>query len=157
MTLVPHTSSGGLSGKSQNLITMILALQKQVAALQTQIAQCQGITFISPNGTEQPTLTSDNYGNLIWNGYPILQRGNVGVNFSGSSPIATASVTFETPYATAPTSVNATAETLQTGDNAPIIVQVYNITATGFDIQVWCPSGTPTSSQWVGVNWIAAL
>jgi hypothetical protein len=66
MPLVPHTSSGGLYGKPQDLISMIIQLQNQVAALQLQLSQCQGIIFISPDGTHRTMLSIDNTGAAVW-------------------------------------------------------------------------------------------
>lgn len=66
MTDTTHTSSGGKYAKPQNLVTMVIQLQNQVAALKLQFAQCQGITLISPDGTKTVTLSIDNTGTPVW-------------------------------------------------------------------------------------------
>jgi hypothetical protein len=65
-SLPSHTSSGGAYGKQQDLVVMILELQRRVTALELALAQCHGITFISDDGIQQKTLYVDSSGNMQW-------------------------------------------------------------------------------------------
>lgn len=68
-TSSPHFSSGGKYGKpTDDLPSMVLALQAKVDKLEKQLTQSQGITFLSPNGQATSVLNNDNDGNLNWNG-----------------------------------------------------------------------------------------
>jgi hypothetical protein len=65
-TSSPQTNTSGKPPQQQSDIAIIRDLLNRVAALEKAVSQSQGITFVSPNGTVQKTLSVDNTGAQVW-------------------------------------------------------------------------------------------
>lgn len=60
------SNPGGKPHRQDSDITILKNLQIRVLALENALAQAQGVTFISPDGTITKTLSIDNSGNPVW-------------------------------------------------------------------------------------------
>lgn len=62
----PATRQSGKPPRPESDVTILRELLNRVAALEAQLAQSEGIRFISPDGKTVKTLSIDNFGNPIW-------------------------------------------------------------------------------------------
>lgn len=104
------------------------------------------------DGTEQLTPLKDLLNSVITQAQARLQKGSTSVTFA-SAASATGTVTFPTPFASAPEVV----ATIKSASTSPLIgVMVSSPTTTGFTYTLYTVAGGTTSAN-RSFSWVAVL